>query len=173
MFLPAIRRQDSRAEPPANEVKHLLIASSTVDDRRTERRAADGVDEPDRRAADRDGSNRQAANRQAQPHRRTAEGEEQPDRSPTYGDKTARETSDRDAPYGHVPDRDNTLGYFRPHRDRVNTRADVNQRPAADAGLRPVLESKNRPLLDARAAHEPRGVTADTLAADRLLTEGT
>lgn len=167
--LPAMRREDSRAKPLPNKVNHGRITSSAVDDRRTERRAADGVNKPNRRTAERDGSNRQPANRQAQPQRRTAEREEQAEGSPTDGNKTARETGDRDAPYRHVPDRDNTPGHSRPHRGRVDTRADVNQRPAADAGARPVLESQNHSLLDARAAHEPRGLVADTLAADSLL----
>ena len=93
--------------------------------------------------------------------------------NPTDGHKTTRETSDGHAPDRHVPDGDNTLRHSRTHRGRVNTDADVNQRPAAQAGTRPILEAQNRSLLDARAAQEPRGVAADTLPANSLLTSGT
>src|SRR5437867_1212251 len=85
----------------------------------------------------------------------------------------SRQLHPASAPERDVPDGDDTLRHSRTHRGRVNTDADVNQRPAAQAGTRPILEAQNRSLLDARAAQEPRGVAADTLPADSLLTSGT
>ena len=84
-----------------------------------------------------------------------------------------RETGDRHTPYGQVADGDNTLGDSRTHRDRINTQANMNQRPAPDRDIRSVLESQNRARLEARAADQPRRVPADTLAADTFLAHGT
>jgi hypothetical protein len=159
---PAMRRQDPRGEPLANEINHRLIASSPVDDRRTECRTTK-----------REGSDRQSANRHAQSQRQATEREQEAEGGSTDGHKTTSDTSNRHTPDREVPNGDNTLGHSRTHRDRINTGADVNERPAAEAGTRPVLESKHRSLLDARAADKPRGVAADALAADSLLADGT
>ena len=168
-----MRRQDPRAEPLANEVNHGRITSPPIDDRRTECRTTDGVHKPEGRTTKRDGSDRQAANRHAQSQRQATEREQETDGDPTNGHKTTCETGNCHTPDRDVPDGDNTLGHFRTHRQRIDTGADVNQRPAAEAGTRPVLESKHRSLIDARAADKPRGVAADALAADSLLANGT
>ena len=59
--LPARRREDARPEPPPHEIGRARIALPAVGDRGTKRGATDSVDEPDRRAADRDRPDREPA----------------------------------------------------------------------------------------------------------------
>jgi len=173
LFLPAIRGENRCTKPLAHKLKRSWVASPAVYDRRAESPTPDGVNKSNCGAAQRHGSDCQAADRKAQPHRRTPQREGQPKRGSAERNQAARETtngqrSDRDVPNGEEPPCDS-----RTHGGRIDTHTDVNKRPGSDTGSRSIFKSQNRPTLQAVAAHDPRRISADALAADSPLACGT
>lgn len=143
-----------------------------VDDGGAKGCAADRVHKSDGGTSEGDRADGESADGYAQPECETAERAQHAARHPTHSHKPARETGNR-----HTPDRDISDGYDAlrhsgPHGGRVKSRANVNQWPGANARIRPVFEAQNGSLLGAHPAHEPGTVTANALAADRLLANG-
>ena len=127
--------------PESKEFSSKLIAPATIDNRRAEGSAADGVGKSNRGAADRNRTNSQPAHGHADPHSGTAESEQQSERQPTHAEHATGETRDRDTANRDVSNRDEAFGNSGPHSCRIDTGANVNKRPAGDCRLRPILES--------------------------------
>ena len=120
---------------------------ASVNDGRAESSAADRIDESDRRATDCDRPDRGTADRQSDPQGRTPERQKQPQGEPSDREYAKREAAERDDTNRDIADRDDPFGNPWPHRRRIHTHTDMDQRPLANADARSILESDNCAIL--------------------------
>src|SRR4030095_16412452 len=113
------------AQPSCPQVAYRLITAAAVDDRRSERGAADRILQSDRETADRDRAARETADRQTKSKRRASKRSCKTDRNASDGDQTEREAAKCEAAYRNVADGDDALRGPRPHGDRIDPHADV------------------------------------------------
>jgi len=143
-----------------------------VNRRRTKRGTADRIRQPDSQTAHRNRPHSESSNRQTETDGRAAKRKQQSERCAAKRQQTARQTANGKPADCHVADRDDAFRNTRAHRDRIDARADVNQRPGAKRQRRTILEAHHRWRLKAVVADDARAVSADALMADGFLTHG-
>ncbi len=113
--------------------------------------------------------------------RQPADGGEEADRQSADGNETERDAPDRQPADGNIADRDNAARNPRAHRHRVETAADVHERPAGNDRPGRVFESVRRtiptctrpiPAIAGSRRRRGSGVSmTDAFAAHTLLAE--
>src|SRR5262245_15902759 len=114
------RRKRVRSEPSYPEITDSFVARAAVDDRRSERRAADRVLQPDRETADGNRSECQPAHRQAEPERCAPERAGKANRDAADSHETECEATKSKTSHRNVADRDDALRGPRPHRQWID-----------------------------------------------------
>src|SRR6185503_524705 len=165
-------RKGTWAQPSRPEVTSCFVAGAAVDDRRSERGAADRILQSDRETADSDRTERETTDRQAKSERHASERTCKADRNASDGDETEREAAKCEAANRNVANRDDAFRGPRPHGDRIEPHADVHQRPLADRDRRLVLEAVDEAsALDAGATRQPRRIAPNAIVAHRFLAD--
>src|SRR5262249_19750415 len=126
---PASCRHDAGSHPVPEKTDRRRIAMTSGDRGRSERDAADGILQADRQSANRDGAGREPAHRDAKADCDAAERKQQAEGCATKAEQATRQATDGDSADGHVTDRDYALRDARPHRDSVDTGANMQQWP--------------------------------------------